>query len=296
MIRTHHIRGRAALVVASLLLLLGLTGPSAWAEPQTDQPPPEQPSAACAQTPTSGTIQRTIGDRVYLLRVPAGLPNPAPLLLALHGGGSGPGVHESQSGWSGFADAKKFIVAYPRGGLANDNGTWSWHYLPGQNQDEQFLRAVIDDISGKWCVDSRRIHVSGHSNGGQMTTRMACSAADLIASAAVYAGPAHSVNPYDCAISRPISFGLFAGQKDPIVNLALMVTHRLNWQIRNGCTSPPVSEPRPDGVVAAEVNTCNAGTKVVWRVYDAGHGIPGGALGADIRNRMWTMFQNNPRP
>ncbi|GAA5094229.1 alpha/beta hydrolase family esterase [Nocardia iowensis] len=286
---------RVSLVVASVALAFGLAAPAAVAE-TPDQPLPDEPAAACAQTPTSGTIERRIGGRVYLLHVPAGLPRPAPLLLALHGGGSWPAQHETQSGWSGFADAKKFIVAYPRGGLANDNGTWSWHYLPGQDQDERFLREVVTDIAATWCVDARRVHVSGHSNGGQMTTRMACSAARLIASVAVYAGPAHSANPFDCAPARPISFGLFAGQNDPVVNLILMGNHRLNWQIRNGCTTPPVPEPHPAGVLAAEVNTCNADTKVVWRVYNAGHGIPGGDLGADIRNRMWTMFQNNPRP
>src|SRR5438067_1468350 len=79
----------------------------------------------CTLTTTGGTVTRTLGTRTYELHVPAGLTGTqVPLLLSLHGAGSNGTQDESFTGWSGFADAHEFIVAYPDARPNSGGGVW----------------------------------------------------------------------------------------------------------------------------------------------------------------------------
>jgi len=56
------------------------------------------------------------------------------------------------------------------------------------NDDVGFLRALVADVTGRWAVDSARVHISGFSNGAMMANRIACEASELFASVALVGG------------------------------------------------------------------------------------------------------------
>ena len=55
---------------------------------------------------------------------------------------------------------------------------------PGRHDDMAFLRGLIGRLVEDRIADAARIYVTGPSNGGMMTLRLACEAAELIAAAA----------------------------------------------------------------------------------------------------------------
>ncbi len=292
--------------VAGVLLSLSLFGPAAPASAQVSGDGPLPPPAAnCSTTPTgANSVERTLviddTSRRYKLYVPSGLTGPAPLIVAVHGGQSSPEIFEPQTGWTGFAQANKVIVAYPQGSKNEGAGKWAWEFARNVGPDVEFLRTVAHDIAATYCVQPKRVHFAGHSNGGQMTSRMACDAADLIASAAVWAGPKGAWDLADCPASRDIAFGVMLNDNDPIVWQWIAEQHRDHWRQMNNCGTQH-GETGP-GVLTGQRFDCAAGTSVVYRLYDGpddvtqAHVWPAGARGTDVRARMWSLFTANPLP
>ncbi|QFZ24582.1 hypothetical protein EKG83_29490 [Saccharothrix syringae] len=221
------------------------------------------------------------------MNVPPGLSGPpVPLLLSLHGALQPYALHERETGWSTAAATGHFIVAYPS---AAAGLVWDADQRSG---DVDYLREVVEDISGTWCVNPRRVHVEGFSSGANMSARLACDAPDVFASVAAYAGVSPSFTGSPCEPARPISVGLFHSDGDVISLPPLAVAHRDEWLRRNGCPTTPVTEPGVP-VEASAYGPCRAGTEVVWRVYRGTHFWP---AGDDITDRMWAFFSRNPLP
>lgn len=282
---------RLAALFGASCVALSLVGFAAG--PANADEDPDTMAAACSTTPTNHTKQVDNFDgRYYRVRVPAGIPaSGAPLVVVIHGGYGTPQGIESASGWSGFADQKKAIVVYPRGSKPEGSG-WGWDAGAGA-YDITHIKKVVADVSAKYCVDPKRIHLSGHSNGGQMASRVACTHADIFASGAVYA-PAPP--PAGCVPSRPVSWGVFASEKDEMVDQALAYTHVMYWSWENR----PCQNEQPDGGINVKESKrwdCASGTRVLWRVYKGGsHFWPVGPERTDMLNRMWQLFQAHPRP
>ncbi|MFI6865710.1 alpha/beta hydrolase family esterase [Nocardia sp. NPDC050406] len=294
-------RLRPGVVLAALCALLTLAAFGAMPTAAADEEILEDPNAiaaACSTTATARTEERTIGDRKYWIYVPAGIPSTgAPLVVSVHGGRNNPLTFEGQTGWTDMARQHRFIVAYPRGSKSDGGGNYSWDFA-SNSADVPFLRNVVGQIRGRYCVTPSRVHIVGHSNGGQMASRMACNAPDVFASGAVYAGPGPTV-PYvgDCNPNRPVSFGLFVGDKDDTVMMELMNKHQEQWRwVNRECGIGWTTETGYD-VKDGKRFDCRNGTKVIWRVYGNGeHNYPTGDRRTDMHNRMWSLFQNNPRP
>lgn len=248
----------------------------------------------CTLTPTGGTITRTLGDRTYNVHVPAGLSGiHVPLLLSLHGFGSTASQVETYTGWTPFAAGRGFVVAYPQARPSQSGGAWDPY--GASSPDVAFLRDVVADISARWCVDPRRIHVDGWSNGAVMSQRVACSAADTIASVVSYGGgtPTLSGLATPCTPSRPISVGLFAGQWD--FTYAGLAQNASEWRAVNACAPAPVHTTDAHG--STDAYACAAGSTVLARVVSlTSHNWPSGAAGEDQRSRMWSFLTANPLP
>ncbi|MBF6428118.1 hypothetical protein IU440_25910 [Nocardia cyriacigeorgica] len=296
--------GRLIAIAAGTLLAATLTGPPAHAAGQGPLPPP---GPSCSTTSTgTGSIEERFADstgtvREYRLFVPDGLTGPAPLIIALHGGQSNPAKFEGEAGWTGFAKTNKAVVAYPRGSKPDGGaGKWAWEFARNTGPDVAYLRSLAETIAGKYCVAPNRVHFVGHSNGGQMTTRMACEGADWIASAAVWAGAKGAWDAADCPAGRDISFAVMVNDNDPIIWQWLAEQHRDHWRMMNNCgTEHAESAP---GVLRGQRFDCASGTEVVYRLYDGpddvtkAHDWPTGSAGASVRARMWELFDEHRLP
>ncbi|MFF5035260.1 alpha/beta hydrolase family esterase [Nocardia salmonicida] len=285
------IKRLAALFGASCAALL-LAVPAA-APGHADRAVLESPADEC---PTPPNYPGNIGfeGRHYRVHVPSGVPAGAPLVVAIHGGYDSPESVEAAWGWNALADQHKFIVVYPRGTKkeckTDGSPGWGWN---ADAADVTHIKNVVNAVATQYGVNRDRVHLTGHSNGGQMASRAACTAPEVFASGAVYA-PAPP--PTGCNPARAVSWGVFASASDPIVLEPIAYGHVMYWSWENR----PCQNEQPGGGTDIKDSRhwdCESGTEVLWRVYNGGsHTWPTGARRTEMMNRMWQLFQDNPRP
>jgi polyhydroxybutyrate depolymerase len=131
-------------------------------------------------------------SRTFILRLPTGYTGASrvPAIIDFHPLGGTGSSQEGSSGWKAKCDSVGCIAVWPDSSKskASDN-SWNAGYCctnaeKNQVNDVQFARDIIKYLEANTCVDSKKIYASGGSNGGGMTYRMACEAADVIAAAA----------------------------------------------------------------------------------------------------------------
>jgi polyhydroxybutyrate depolymerase len=153
------------------------------------------PAGAAARIqPGTQTISLEFGgrSRSYIVHVPpqAAGGEPLPVVLNFHGGGSNAAQDERYTGMDTVADRDGFIAVYPNGtGFFRRMLTWNaggcCAYAERNSIDDVgFTRAVIDDLSRRARIDSRRIYATGISNGGMMAYRLGAELSDRIAAIA----------------------------------------------------------------------------------------------------------------
>jgi polyhydroxybutyrate depolymerase len=182
---------------------------------------------ACARTKTiptpsapanlsSGEITRKLThdglERSYILYVPPSIDwsQPIPLVFVFHGGTGNAESAIRMSGFNEVADQNGFLVAYPNGtGRLSDEKLLTWNggdccgYAQQKNVDDVgFTRAIVTDLQSLANIDTKRIYASGMSNGGILSQRLACEAADIFAAVAPVAG---TLNFSPCNPSQPPS-------------------------------------------------------------------------------------------
>lgn len=145
-------------------------------------------------------------SRSYVAYIPSTWkPNVvSPLLIAMHGL-SGWGVQlMANTEFNNLAEANGFIVAYPdgTGEKLGDKGIRSWNggqvgWCTSGNcptsqitnvDDVGFISRLIDDVSSRYLINSKRVYLTGHSNGSQLAQRLACQLSNRITAVAVVAG------------------------------------------------------------------------------------------------------------
>ena len=138
----------------------------------------------------------------HLQHKPEFKSKPTPLVIALHGFGSTAGKAIKDTEWSKKAKEESFIVVYPQGSRAQPNkeaNVWknpqSWNdgagrFHSGQSNinDVAFIKQLITNISKGYKIDSKRIFITGFSNGASMTFRLGAELSDRIAAIAPCAG------------------------------------------------------------------------------------------------------------
>jgi len=162
----------------------------------------------------------TVGDVEYPYMVyrPTSVDGatPVPLVVDIHGWTSNGVQQAALSGLRAVADREGFLVTHPSGpGNAWDSGVCC---LFGEERDEvAFFRALVAAIEDEASIDPRRVYVTGLSNGGAMSHRLACDAADLFAAAAPLAFPIPLESLSECRPSRAIPLLMFMGLTDVLV-------------------------------------------------------------------------------
>jgi len=147
---------------------------------------------------------------------------PMPLIMLLHGYTSSGSEMEAWWRLEPLAEELGFFYLTPNGtrdifGFRFWNATDACCDLFGSGVDDSaYLRTLIELIRTQLSVDAKSIHITGHSNGGFMSYRMACDHADIVASIASLAG-ATFLDPSDCMPSEPVHALQIHGTSDDVI-------------------------------------------------------------------------------
>lgn len=93
------------------------------------------------------------------------------------------------------------------------------HSQPTAEENEQgvhdleVMREILEKVLQLPCVDKRRVHCTGYSNGGRFCMRLASEMSDIIASVAPVSGLRY---PQPNNARRPIPLLAFHGETDPV--------------------------------------------------------------------------------
>ncbi|MBL8775128.1 MAG: prolyl oligopeptidase family serine peptidase [Acidimicrobiales bacterium] len=277
------------------------------------------PSAGCqadAERVAAGLSRERLAfggvDREYRRFVPDGYEptTPAPLVLDIHGLTMSDDMEAAVTGMEPLADDEGFLVVTPQG--LGDIPFWNFISAGVATDDVSFLRELVIQVGEDLCVDTSRVYATGISNGGLMSSALACRLPDVFAAVAPVAGvtfldgceegppvsyqavygTADNVLPYDGGLGGPIrgflsSNPLDASEADPeeqesqISSIAFPpVDDALaQWAERNGCAVEPDEERVSDEVVRRAWPDCEGGAEVVLFVVEGGgHSWPGTPL------------------
>jgi polyhydroxybutyrate depolymerase len=174
--------------------------------------------------------------------------------------------------------------------------------------DVGFTRAILDTAESMLCIDTKRIFVTGMSNGGFMSHRLGCELADRIAAIAPVAGVL-GVTP--CTPSRPMPVMHFHGTADTLVpyngdptNGFISVPDSFaGWAMRDQCQGTPVETFNKVDSSCSSYTNCAGGAEVtLCTVQNGGHTWPGGPTipygyttpYLNATDAMWTFFAAHP--
>lgn len=131
-----------------------------------------------------------------------------PLVILLHGFGSDGEQQNIYLGLSTHVSDKQFILLTPNGTM-NSGGRRFWNGTPACCDTDEtgvddvgYVRALIAEAKETINVDHDRVYTLGHSNGGFLSYRLACEAADVITGIATIAGSTFN-DPAECQPATP---------------------------------------------------------------------------------------------
>lgn len=102
----------------------------------------------------------------------------SPIMFLIHGKASNADDMKTLFGFDAAARAKKegFIVVYPVGVINKGTRTWNAGSVDAHNNenDVEYFRQIVKHLADKFDGDKQSVFLSGMSNGGFMTNRLAC--------------------------------------------------------------------------------------------------------------------------
>lgn len=270
-----------------------------------------------------GTAEQTIVVdgvvRHYSLHLPKSYQyrhGPVPLMVLLHGHGSSGVKIERSTGMSDKADKETFIAVYPDA-RGQPSGWQVFDDSSGHNADVAFISQLIDTLEKLYAVDSKRIYIAGHSNGGMMAYRLGISLDNKVAGIGVSAGLLGKYLVADSS-SSPVTLVAFHGKSDTVVPYDASegdMNYRRDYLSapasvsvyakHDGCDSASETTKSNGNVVEENYTGCDAGSAVVFvTINNLSHKWPGDRHGlgmildhADViaTNVMWDVFRRHPK-
>jgi polyhydroxybutyrate depolymerase len=209
-----------------------------------------------------------------------------PVIISLHGGFASPNGQFHLADFRPIADKEKVIVVCPA-------SKHVWHDGADNHgiDDVKFIDQLITYIIKTYHGDASRIYITGISNGGFMTSRLACQLHKRIAAIAVVAATLDEGEGYDLVSPLPAMY--IHGTKDPIVSIGggkmfgrRIFSHQAiidKWVTLDGCNPKPFITEMPDkandgtSIIKEEYTNPQNGLKVIsYKVNNGGHTWPGG--------------------
>jgi polyhydroxybutyrate depolymerase len=239
--------------------------------PAGDASPPST-STGCGQNNPGGTFMIMAGANQTPYRVV--LPStydptkPYPVVFYLHGRGNN--IEGQANLTRDVAMANLGIVVYPKSFASS-----GWE-TPGNDKPVEnlaLLRALIKKLGEQYCVDSKRIIMSGFSSGCWFASRLACQMKDELA-AVVVAGC--GLDPMGkCPDRKPITY--IIGRSDPAFSGA--ATAAEFYRNRNTCQMTR----KPAATAPCEAyDGCAPGMPTAYCLHPGGHMWPGFASQAIV--------------
>jgi polyhydroxybutyrate depolymerase len=292
---------RTAAVAAAVLALAACNrgGDATAASVSTTTSRPAAASPACTPTrPGSrGTTEATVDshgfERTYLLYVPGSYTGRerVPLVFSFHGHGSNARQQLFYGNLGPQSERDGFVIVAPEGQGQGPGHHFNLTAPPaGEEDDTVFTLDVLDQLEKTLCIDTKRVYSTGMSNGGAMSSVLACRAADRFAAVAAVAAVVGGGSV--CQPARPIPVLAFMGTADPIVPFAGGQVHCCGnptipgavetmdgWAEQDGCAPAAVEKAVADDVKLRTYTGCRAGTAVeLYVIEGGGHTWPGASV------------------
>jgi polyhydroxybutyrate depolymerase len=260
--------------------------------------------------------------RDYLLYLPTGLPENAPLVFVLHGYSGSASLIRNYSAMNALANQHGFAVCYPQGIKDEQNNSfWNVGYDFHQNQtvdDSDFLKSLAIYIQTEYNLSPEYTFATGMSNGGDMCYMLACEQAETFKAVAPVAGsmmqwiynacPENAVPVFEIHGDND-NITLWEGDLDNSdgygAYLAVLDTFDF-WVQQNECSTNSILElpntvSSDNSTVSSIKFTDGTNNNEVWlyRVNNGGHYWPGSSGNMDINAsaEIWSFFniyiQNN---
>src|SRR5215467_9518690 len=252
--------------------------------------------AVLASSPVRGDairIETKDGTRNAIL-VPS-RPDPAPTIIVLHGATIGAEWTMRGSGFAEAAAGHGFAAVFPEGIYRVWNDGREGGRI-SRVDDVGFLRQLVVWLIGHGIADPARVYLAGVSNGGMMTFRMLCEAAELFAGAGTVIANMPASIGARCAPRKAVPIVMFNGTADPLVpydggGVGFLGGRGTVWAAEetaefmadvNACTAEravplPISS-RFGRVRVTRIDWafCRSGSPVaLYRFDGAGHQVPG---------------------
>ncbi|CBX91904.1 hypothetical protein LEMA_P046100.1 [Plenodomus lingam JN3] len=257
-------------------------------------------------------------QRQFLLHLPPNFgamnDQPAPVILAFHGQLQPAWSMESVTELSKPAFNKDYVVVYPQGLAVQSPGWLSDPLAPPSSvvDDRIFATEILDHLTSHFCIDESRVYATGVSNGGGLTTLLACDAvfnkriaAFGLVAAATYPDSSLTEPLFgkgcqpNIAANRHVPILEFHGLNDSVIAYSgnngnspasIPVAEFVqSWVTKNRCSGvSPVVKSLEGGTVKETSWSCSGKANVIVHraIAGFGHGWPGVAKQADVFERL----------
>lgn len=216
-----------------------------------------------------------------------------PLMVLLHGYSASASIQDLYFRASITARAMGYYLILPDG-TVDSRGNRFWNATPaccnfgGEPVDDvAYITSLMDEAESLVPVDTTRVYVYGHSNGGFMSYRLACELSDRITAIVSLAG-ADYLGATDCVPSQPVSVLQVHGTLDETIDYAGTSGYPaarntvMRWAERAGC-DPAMSAtgtaldlmaslPGDETTVEQWTTGCGAGLDAeLWTIQNGTH-------------------------
>ena len=267
-----------------------------------------------------GTYAQTImidgQTRKYILHIPPGYDGSQslPLLIMLHGHGGTDKQMMTSSSMNAKADEKQFIVIYPNG--TGEPRGWNSGILfkpTSTMNDDAFIRALIENSIQQLHVNSKRIYITGFSNGAGMAYRLGAELSSQLAAIAIVEGAIGTHQGGSSLVisqpSSPLPVIIFHGKLDKTIPYDgglsgngidyFSVANALAfWNKNDGCTQEPQKQTLDNGnVLTEDFQGCAAGSEVLlYTIVSGVHEWPTLQDNAKFSSTdaIWNFFSKHP--